>query len=108
MLQAHKLLLVPQLPRIHHSLPCHQSTAFIHGQQDLKKKKKSYLGEKSGKLASLPLINLIWNDQGYYWGSWLTMTSCYSSMLKCNLITHSLCDLGQITVPYSLSFPYVK
>lgn len=55
MLQAHKLLLVPQLPRIHHSLPCHQSTAFIHGQQDLKKKKK-LSGRKIWEI-SFPSIN---------------------------------------------------
>ena len=35
-LQAHKLLPAPQLPRIHHSQPRHQSTAFIHSQHNKK------------------------------------------------------------------------
>ena len=38
-LQAHKLLPALWLPRIHHSLPHHQSTAFIHSQHNKKKKK---------------------------------------------------------------------
>lgn len=44
-LQAHKLLPAPQLPRIQHSLPRHQSNAFIHSQHNKKRKKerkKSY------------------------------------------------------------------
>lgn len=35
-LQAHKLLPAFPLPSIHHSLPCHQNTAFIHSQHNKK------------------------------------------------------------------------